>query len=188
MKSSNKLKEALDIEARKSFKSGKSLVIKAGFSQYFDLLQQLIIDEIPEPREGSPRGIILFSEDQLARDFGDYIEESFKKHDLTSDLIIEKGLRIRQRNDLYFGTELIIGTPRRLCELYYQNGFNIGELKFFMVIDINTIFKKGLRGYVSRISESLPKCKKVIFESAGKEDVVKAYYSEFIFPIKRLSE
>ena len=83
MKSSNKLKEALDIEARKSFKSGKSLVIKAGFSQYFDLLQQLIIDEIPEPREGSPRGIILFSEDQLARDFGDYIEESFKKHDLT---------------------------------------------------------------------------------------------------------
>jgi hypothetical protein len=57
-----------------------------------------------------------------------------------------------------------------------------------MVIDINIIFKKGLRGYVSRISESLPKCKKVIFESAGKEDVVKAYYSEFIFPIKRLSE
>ena len=182
------MKEELQIEARKSFKSGKSLVLKADFSKYFELLQHLIIDEIPEPREGAPRGIILFSEDQIARDFGDYIEASFKKHDLTSDLIIEKGLRIRQRNDLYFGTELIIGTPKRLCELYYQNGFNIGELKFFMVIDINTIFKKGLRGFVSRISESLPKCKKVIFESIGKEDVVKAYYSEFIYPLKRLSE
>ena len=89
---------------------------------------------------------------------------------------------------MYFGTELIIGTPKRLCEIYYQNGFNIGELKFFMVIDVNGIFKKGLRGFVSRVSESLPKCKKLVFESAGKEDAVKAYYSEFIYPFKRLSE
>ena len=84
---------------------------------------------------------------------------------MTSDLIIEKGQRLKQRNDLYFGTELIIGTPKRLCEMYYQNGFNIGELRFFMILDVNEIFKKGLRGFVSRISESLPKCKKIVFET-----------------------
>ncbi len=182
------MKEEFEKEARKLFKSGKSLVLKGDYSEYFDLLQQLIIDEIPEPREGSPRGIILFSDDQVSRDFNAHIEKTFKEYDLTSDLIIEKGLRIKQRNDLYFGTELIIGTPKRLCEIYYQNGFNIGELKFFMVIDVNGIFKKGLRGFVSRVSESLPKCKKLVFESTGKEDVVKAYYSEFIYPFKRLSE
>jgi superfamily II DNA/RNA helicase len=182
------LEEQFEKEVRRLFKSGKSLVAKAEMEGHFGLIQQLILDEIPEPKEGSPRGIILFPNDQMAREFDAYIENAFKQADLTSDLIIEKGMRIKQRNDLYFGTELIIGTPRRLCELYYQNGFNIGELKFCMVMDINSIFKKGLRGYVSRVFESLPKCKKLIFESHGKEDHVKSFYSEFMSPFKRMAE
>ena len=101
---------------------------------------------------------------------------------------MEKGQRIKQRNDLYYGTELIIGTPKRLCELYYQNGFNIGQLRFFMILDINEIFKKGLRGFVSRVSESLPKCKKIVFETDGKEEHVKLYCQEFLSPFKRLKE
>jgi superfamily II DNA/RNA helicase len=180
-------KEELDKEIKKVFGSGRSLVIKANPENYFELIQQLILNEIPKPEEGSPRGIVLFSEDQGARDFDSFLQAAFKKHDLTSDLIVEKGQRIKQRNDLYYGTELIIGTPKRLCELYYQNGFNIGKLRFFMVLDINAIFKKGLRGFVSRVSESLPKCKKIVFETAGKEDHVKQYYKEFISPLKKLT-
>ena len=182
-----RLKEEFDKEVRKLFRSGKSIVLNADSKESFSLLKQLIVDEIPEPQEGSPRGIILFKDDQNARDFNDYIESVFKDLDLTADLIVEKGLRVKQRNDLYFGTELIIGTPKRLCEIYYQNGFNIGELKFFMVVDINNIFHKGLKGFVSRLTESLPKCKKLIIESKGKEEAVKSYYSEFIFPFKKVS-
>ena len=182
------MKEDFEKEVRKLFKSGNSLVVKADAANHFSLIEQLVIDEIPEPQEGSPRGIILCTNDEMARALDAFIESAFKQYDLTSDLIVEKGVRVKQRNDLYFGTELIIGTPKRLCEMYYQNGFNIGQLKFFMVLDINIIFKKGLRGFVSRISESLPKCKKLIFESVGKEDYVKAYYSEFLVHFKKLSE
>ena len=180
------MKEEFDKEVRKLFRSGKSIVLNADSKESFSLLKQLIVDEIPVPQEGSPRGIILFKDDQNARDFNDYIESVFKDLDLTADLIVEKGLRVKQRNDLYFGTELIIGTPKRLCEIYYQNGFNIGELKFFMVVDINNIFQKGLKGFVIRLTESLPKCKKLIIESKGKEEAVKSYYSEFIFPFKKV--
>ena len=181
-------REELEKEIKKVFGSGSSLVVKANPQDYFDLIQQLILIEIPEPQEGSPRGIILFSHDQAARDFEAFIQDAFKKYDLTSDLIVEKGQRLKQRNDLYFGTELIIGTPKRLCEMYYQNGFNIGELRFFMILDVNEIFKKGLRGFVSRISESLPKCKKIVFETKGKEAHVKLYCQEFLSPFKRLKE
>ena len=130
-------KEILEKEIRKVFGSGSSLIVKANPQHYFELIQALILNEIPEPEEGSPRGLILFSHDQAARDFESFIQAAFKKHDLTLDLIVEKGQRIKQRNDLYYGTELIIGTPKRLCELYYQNGFNIGQLRFFMILDIN---------------------------------------------------
>lgn len=182
------MKEEFETKIKKVFRSGTSLAIKPNTDDYHDLILQLILDEIPEPEEGSPRGIVLFSDDQNARDFDAFIQAAFKKHDLTSDLIVEKGQRVKQRNDLYFGTELIIGTPKRLCELYYQNGFNIGELRFFMVLDINEMFRKGLRGFVGRVSESLPKCKKLIIETTGKEESVKSYYSEFMHPFKRLSE
>ena len=180
--------EEFENEIKKVFRSGNSLVVKGNPKDYFELIQELILMEIPEPEEGSPRGLILFSHDQVARDFDSFISDTFKRNDLTSDLIVEKGQRIKQRNDLYFGTELIIGTPKRLCELYYQNGFNIGELRFFMVLDINEIFKKGLRGFVIRISESLPKCKKIIFETDGKKEHVKLYCNEFLYPLKRLKK
>ena len=102
------MKEEFDKEVRKLFRSGKSIVLNADSKESFSLLKQLIVDEIPEPQEGSPRGIILFKDDQNARDFNDYIESVFKDLDLTADLIVEKGLRVKQRNDLYFGTELIL--------------------------------------------------------------------------------
>jgi len=182
------MNEEFEAQTRKLFKSGNALVVKADVKTHFKLILQLIIDEIPEPKEGSPRGIALFSNDALATEFNEFIHEAFKKHDLTSDLITEKGHRVQQRNDLYFGTELIIGTPKRICELYFQNGFNVGELKVFMVLDINAIFSKGHKGFVSRLSESLPRCKKLVFESSGKEERVNSYCREFLSPFKRISE
>ena len=189
IKNSNELmEEGFEFQTRKLFKSGNALVVKGDVKTNFNLIRQLIIDEIPEPKEGSPRGIVLLSNDKLATEFHEFIQDSFKKLDLTADLVIERGHRVQQRNDLYFGTELIIGTPKRLCELYFQNGFNIGELKLFMILDINEVFSKGLKGFVNRLSESLPKCKKLVFESSGKEERVNIYCKEFLSPFKRISE
>lgn len=188
IKNSNNMNEEFETQTRKLFKSGNALVAKGDVKTNFNLILQLIIDEIPEPKEGSPRGIVLLSNDKLATEFHEFIQDSFKKLDLTADLVIEKGHRVQQRNDLYFGTELIIGTPKRVCELYFQNGFNIGELKLFMVLDINEVFSKGFKGFVNRLSESLPRCKRLVFESSGKEERVNIYCNEFLSPFKRISE
>ena len=182
------MNEEFETQTRKLFKSGNALVAKGDVKTNFNLILQLIIDEIPEPKEGSPRGIVLLSNDKLATEFHEFIQDSFKKLDLTADLVIEKGHRVQQRNDLYFGTELIIGNPKRVCELYFQNGFNIGELKLFMVLDINEVFSKGFKGFVNRLSESLPRCKRLVFESSGKEERVNIYCNEFLSPFKRISE
>ena len=116
------------------------------------------------------------------------LEQSFKKLDLTLDLIVEKGQRVRQRNDLFFGTELIVGTPKRICEMYFQNGFNIGELKLFMLLDLNTILKSGNKGFVNRISESLPRCRKVVVETLNREARVSEYIKTFMGGYKSIEE
>ena len=175
-------------KTRKLLRSGNALVIRSEIETNFELFQDIITDCIPEPKEGSPRGIVICTDDQMARAFAEYLEQRFKKLDLTLDLIVEKGQRVRQRNDLFFGTELIVGTPKRICEMYFQNGFNIGELKLFMLIDLNTILKSGNKGFVNRISESLPRCRKVVVETLNREARVSEYIKTFMGGYKSIEE
>lgn len=180
--------EDFNAATRKLLRSGNALVIEATIEANFSLFEHIVTDCIPEPQEGSPRGIIICSDDQTARSFSEFLEKPFKILDLTLDLIVEKGQRVRQRNDLFFGTELIVGTPKRICEMYFQNGFNIGELKLFMLLDLNTILKQGNKGFVNRLSESLPKCKKVVVETQEREKRVTEYIKSFMGGYKTIKE
>ena len=173
---------------RKLLRSGNALVIEANIETNFSLFEHIVTDCIPEPQEGSPRGIVICSDDQTARLFSEFLEKPFRTLDLTLDLIVEKGQKVRQRNDLFFGTELIIGTPKRICEMYFQNGFNIGELKLFMLLDLNTIIKQGNKGFVNRLSESLPKCKKVVIETQERQKRVAEYIKSFMGGYKAIKE
>ena len=64
-------------------------------------------------------------------------EKATKEIDLTIDLVFDKGSKLKQRNDLFDGTEVIVGTTKRICELYFQNGFNIAKLKLFIVLKLS---------------------------------------------------
>ena len=180
--------EDFNAVTRKLLRSGNALVIEADIETNFSLFEHIVTDCIPEPQEGSPRGIVICSDDQTARSFSEFLEKPFRTLDLTLDLIVEKGQRVRQRNDLFFGTELIVGTPKRICEMYFQNGFNIGELKLFMLLDLNTILKQGNKGFVNRLSESLPKCKKVVVETQEREKRVTEYIKSFMGGYKTIKE
>ena len=180
--------EEFNAATRKLLRSGNALVIEANIEANFPLFEHIVTDCIPEPQEGSPRGIVVCGDDQTARSFSEFLEKPFRALDLTLDLIVEKGQRVRQRNDLFFGTELIVGTPKRICEMYFQNGFNIGELKLFMLLDLNTILKQGHKGFVNRLSESLPKCKKVVVETQKREKRITEYLNTFMGGYKSIQE
>ena len=176
------------VTTRKLLRSGNALVIEANIEENFSLFEHIVTDCIPKPQEGSPRGIVICRDDQTARLFSEFLEKPFRTLDLTLDLIVEKGQKVRQRNDLFFGTELIVGTPKRICEMYFQNGFNIGELKLFMLLDLNTILKQGNKGFVNRLSESLPKCKKVVVETQKREKRITEYLRSFMGGYKSIQE
>ena len=72
--------------------------------------------------------------------------------------------------------------------MYFQNGFNIGELKLFMLLDLNTILKSGNKGFVNRISESLPRCRKVVVETLNREARVSEYIKTFMGGYKSIEE
>ena len=139
-----------------------------------------VLQKITESGEGSPRAIIVCASDQKAYELHERLEKICRILDLTVDLAHDRGNILQQRNDIFDGTEIIVGTARRLYELYIQNGYNVSKLKMFILDDALDIFKNGYKMQVSRIAESLPKCQHILFSHSFKDRRVEEYLDEFV--------
>jgi superfamily II DNA/RNA helicase len=172
-------------EITKLLKSGKSVLGIAQPTSYENDIPKILLEMIPKPEEGSPRAIVFCKDVSTAIKVHEITSIAAKKQDLTVDLIHEKGNKLKQRNDLFDGTEIIIGTPKRICELYFQNGFNIGKLKLLVVLQIDEMMRAGNKGYILRIAESLPKCRHLIFTCNSDEERTIDYIDQFVEPITK---
>lgn len=164
-----KLKAGKNILAEGPDGSGKT------FSVFISLLQK-----IDEAGEGSPRAIVVCSDDEKAKKLFQMLEPYCRILDLTVDLAHEKGNMLQQRNDIFDGTEIIIGTPKRLYDLYIQNGYNVSQMKLFVMDDMLDIFRKGFKMQMSRITESLPKCQYLFLSHSFSDKRIEEYLEEFL--------
>jgi ATP-dependent RNA helicase RhlE len=162
-------------------KSGKSCLIEgpkdAGKTTaiFVSLLQK-----ITEPGEGSPRAIVVCATDQEAYDLHAKLTPICRILDLTVDLAHDRGIMLQQRNDIFDGTEIIIANAKRLYELYIQNGFNVSQLKLFVLDDTLELFKKGYKMQLSRMVESFPKCQHLYFSTSFDDRRIEDYLEEFL--------
>ncbi|WP_343606975.1 DEAD/DEAH box helicase [Fluviicola sp.] len=122
----------------------------------------------PEMLEGSPRVLWFTASPDLARERVKAFHHLMKRSDVTVEIADDKGKIIEQRNAIFDGTEILIGNPKRMLELYNQNGFHINQLSLVIIDSTELMCKDPLvLQAIRRIAESLPKCQKLIF-SAGK--------------------
>ena len=161
-------------------KAGKSVLSVGHPENYLTIIPDILKAIIPQAEEGSPRAIIICTNDDQAKMLHELTSKAVKQQDLTVDLIFEKGNKLKQRNDLFDGTEIIIGTPKRICELYFQNGFNIGKLKIFMILQMDEQMRLGHKGYILRVGESLPKCRQLMFTLNPDEERTADYIDKFV--------
>lgn len=168
-------------------KAGKNLMVEGPLdagkttSILFSVLQR-----ITEAGEGSPRAIVICADDQRARILHEQFEKLCRPLDLTVDLAVEKGNMLQQRNDIFDGTEIIVGTPKRIHDLYIQNGFNVSKLKMFIIDDALEIMKANHKMRISRLADSLPKCQHLLFSYSFSDSRIEEYMEEFIPVIHHL--
>jgi superfamily II DNA/RNA helicase len=179
----------LQVKVIDAMKSGKNLLVEAhdGAGKSKAALLSVLV-KIKEPGEGSPRAIVVCSTNEKAKEMHDEIYKICRLLDLTVDLVNEKGNIIQQRNDVFDGTEIIIGTPRRLYDLYIQNGFNVGQMKLFILDDALTLFKEGHKMRLQRIAESLPKCQHILFSHSFKDERIESYIEDFVINPQLIEE
>lgn len=148
------------IDDAKSFfttiKSGKNLLISAPVSSGKTTTAIVsIFNKVNQEYEGSPRAILLTDTIEKAEALHKKIAPVCRKLDVTADLIHDKGNSVQQRNDIFDGTEIIIGNPKRVFELYLHNGINLKLLDLFIVDDLDACLLNHKQAELKRLIESL---------------------------------
>ncbi len=139
-----------------AIKSGKNLIINAPVSSGKTTAALVsIFNKVHQEFEGSPRAIYLTDTIEKAEIFQKKTAVVCRKLDITSDLVHDKGNMVQQRNDIFDGTEIIVGNPKRMFELYLQNGVNIKLLDLFIIDDFELCISSNKQAEIKRLIESL---------------------------------
>lgn len=88
-----------------------------------------------------------------------------KRTQMIHTLVFEQGDKVKQRIALFNGADIVIGTPKRLNDMYFQNGLNINKLKYFVVFEAEKCVKASSIIHIARMTDSFPKCQKWIIDS-----------------------
>lgn len=177
------IKELNDFQSKiiDALKAGKNILAEGPIgSGKTKAILLCLLQKVTAPGEGSPRAIVVCNTNQEAYDLHEELVKICRILDLTVDLAHDRGIMLQQRNDIFDGTEIIIANPKRLYELYIQNGFNASQMKLFIMDDAIELFKGGYKMHLSRIVEGLPKCQHILFSTNFNDKRITDYLNEFV--------
>lgn len=132
--------------------------------------------------EDAPRALVLVSSMERAKEMASLFETLTKDTDLRVECAYEEGDIDDQNEAIYAGTDLVIGTPKRLLEIYFSKNMNINKLKLFVIDDAEQMIKKSWQGQIDRLGLSLPKCQHLVFTEQYDEKVEKLIHKFMVAP------
>ncbi len=137
-------------------KQGKNQLIFTSLDQeLIDGLHFISFMRAPEMLEGSPRVIWITPKWESAREKVQSFRRLMKRTDVTIEIADDKGKIIEQRNAIFEGAEIIIGNPKRLLELYTQNGIHVNQLSLIIIDQAETLCTNPITlQSIRRIAES----------------------------------
>ena len=115
-----------------------------------------------EAYEDSPRALILVENQQKIIT----LEEEFKKHTQNTDLRVyatsERYDFEKQKVAIYYGQDIIIGTPNFISKLYFQNAIHLGQIQIFALDDTDYLGRHNAYNHILRLTESMNKFQSII--------------------------
>lgn len=141
---------------------GQNLVLSGpeGTGKTTNLILSCLM-QLKYQHEMAPRALFLVSN----REAADELEQEIEKYNELLKLRILTVTPGRgmdgQRDDLFAGCDIVIGTPDRVQTLLLQSGININKIKMFVIEDAELMIKQGFQVQINRITEGLPKCQRI---------------------------
>lgn len=146
-----------------------------------------VIQKLEKAFEQSPRALIIVQDKAKVLE----LEELFSKYGNYTDLrvygVYEQGDIDYDKNQISVGMDVLIGTPGRLNAMFSSAGFDVNQLKMFILDDADSILKVRHDTKVMRMSDGIAKTQRIFFtteitdrvESLAERIMIEPSYFDF---------
>lgn len=121
-----------------------------------------IITKLKYAFEDAPRAMIIVPSREKAEQTQELFKQLAKLTDLRCVVVHDDAPLLKHFEDVYYGTDVVVGTAKRIMDIYFKYNLNINKLKHVVIDNAEHISKQGLHGYIDRLAQSLPKCQRII--------------------------
>lgn len=130
-----------------------------------------VIQKLEKAFEQSPRALIVVQDKARVQE----MQEMFRQYGSYTDLrvygVYEQGNIDYDKNQISVGIDVLIGTPNRLNEMFGSAGYDVNQLKMFIVDDLEAMLKVRLEPKLTRLSNSISKTQRIFFTDIITERV-----------------
>lgn len=130
-----------------------------------------VIQRLEKAFEQSPRALIFVKDKAKVLE----MMELFKIYGQYTDLrvygVYEQGDIDYDKNQISVGIDVLIGTPGRLNEMFATAGYDVNQLKMFIVDDAEALLKLRNEPKIARLSDSIAKVQRLFFTDVITERV-----------------
>lgn len=133
----------------------------------------------------TPRAIILVPTRELAVQVNAHFKALAKYTDLRVVLVFGGIGPKTQIEEIAKGTDLIIGTPGRLLDIYYSGTLILKQIKHLVLDEADRLMDMGFMPQIRKLLEVLPRKRQNLLFSATYPERVERLSEEFLeFPVK----
>ncbi|KGO90211.1 DEAD/DEAH box helicase [Flavobacterium suncheonense] len=159
-------------ETFSTIKSGADAVIQSvGGSGKTTTIVLNVIQRLEKAHMVSPRALIIVEDKGKMLEMLEMFSELGKYTDLRVYGTHDKSDMDYDKNQISVGIDVLVGTPNRLNDMFATAGYDVNQLKMFVVDDADVLFKNRMEPKVTRISDSIAKTQRLFFCSAITEKV-----------------
>ncbi|MBL7970830.1 MAG: DEAD/DEAH box helicase [Prolixibacteraceae bacterium] len=147
-------------------KSGRDLLCVAGDgSGKTATLVVSVLQRLKASLDDNPRAVIIVPDKERASAMKSEFERLGEYTDLRIHTACEDEKIDDQKDKIYMGSDVVIGTPKRLNKIYSLYALNLGAVRIFAIDDAELVIKSVNYPQIDRLAESLPKAQRVVFAS-----------------------
>lgn len=161
-------------------KSGRDLVCVAndGTGKTTTIIVS-VLQKLKASFDDNPRAIIIVPDSDSANKIKEEFIRLGEYTDLRIHTACEDGKLDNQKDEIYMGSDVVIGTAKRLNQVYSVYGLNLTMAKILAIDDAELVIKSINYTQIDRLAESMPKAQKLVF-SSDINDWIARFADEFM--------
>lgn len=161
-------------------KSGRDLVCIAGDETGKTATIIIsVLQKLKASLDDNPRAIIVVADSDAANKIKDELDRLGSYTDLRVHTACEDGKLDDQKDRIYMGSDVVVGTAKRLNQLYSLYALNLTMAKILAIDDAETVLKSFNYTQFDRLAESVGKTQKVVF-ATHVTDWIERFAAEFM--------